>query len=336
MSGRTVVVTGGTGFVGSHLVTRLMARGDETTVFDAAPPAPPAPPAGPGSPADRPARYVRGDVRDITQLAKVITTGVDVVYHLAAVVGVDQYLARPLDVIDVNVTGTRNVLELATRAGARVVLASTSEIFGKNPEVPWREDGDRVLGPTTADRWAYSSSKALSEHMTFAFGHQRGLAATIVRYFNVYGPRQRPAYAISRSVHRVLNGLAPVVYDQGRQTRCFTYVDDVVDGTLLAGTMPGAVGEVFNIGSSEETTIGAAVSLVASLADFHSPLLRTDTAETLGAIYEDLPRRVPDTAKASSLLGLECATTLRDGLIKTIDWARANPWWLALPDSGAV
>ena len=329
MSGPHAVVTGGSGFVGSHLVESLLARGHEVTIFDGA-----EPPADWDAIREQVTR-VEGDVRDPDVLARAIRPGVDVVYHLAAVVGVDQYLARPLDVIDINVTGTRNVLELAAKAGARLVVASTSEVFGKNPAVPWREDGDRVLGPTTADRWAYSSSKALTEHLAFAFARGHDLDVTVVRYFNVYGPRQRPAYLVSRSLHRALNGLPPVVYDQGRQTRCFTYVADVVEGTILAGTHPGAVGEVFNIGSMTETTIAEAVELIASLTGAASAI-PVDTARTLGAAYEDLPRRVPDNTKARTLLGWDCGTTLREGLARTVDWARANPWWLALPDSGAA
>jgi UDP-glucose 4-epimerase len=260
---------------------------------------------------------------------------VDVVYHLASVVGVDQYLARPLDVIDITLAGTRNVLDLALRAGASVVLASTSEVFGKNPQVPWAEDADRVLGPTTADRWTYSSSKALAEHITFAYARQHGLAATIVRYFNVYGPRQRPAFVISRSVHRALNGIPPVVYDGGAQTRCFTYIDDAVDGTLRAAAEPAAAGHAFNIGSMTETTVAQAVALVAELTGFGPAVTPVDTGEQLTASYQDLPRRIPDTAKARSMLGWQSDTSLRDGLAKTISWAAASPWWLALPDSGA-
>ncbi|MEV5573164.1 NAD-dependent epimerase/dehydratase family protein [Spirillospora sp. NPDC052269] len=327
MSVSRAVVTGGSGFVGSHLVESLLAQGHEVTVFDGAEP----PPDRGGAQVE----HVRGDVRDPDALARAIRPGVDVVYHLAAMVGVDQYLAKPLEVIDVNFGGTRNVLELAAKAGARVVVASTSEVFGKNPAVPWREDGDRVLGPTTADRWAYSSSKALTEHMTFAFARAHELDATVVRYFNVYGPRQRPAYLVSRSLHRALNGLPPVVYDQGRQTRCFTYVEDVVAGTVLAGTHPDAVGDVFNIGSMTETTIAEAVRLIASLTGSAAPV-PVDTASVLGKAYEDLPRRVPDNTKARKVLGWDCATTLRDGLARTVEWARANPWWLAQSDSGAA
>ncbi|MCX5199512.1 NAD-dependent epimerase/dehydratase family protein [Streptomyces sp. NBC_00249] len=320
-----VLVTGGTGFVGHHLVERLRDRGDEVTVFDA---------VAPRGAALSGVRFVEGDLRDGAALARA-ARGAEVIHHLAAVVGVDQYLARPLDVIDINFSGTRNVLDVAVRAGAKVVLASTSEVFGKNPAVPWPEDGDRVLGPTASDRWSYASSKALAEHLTFAFVRQHGLAATIVRYFNVYGPRQRPAYVVSRSVHRALNGRPLVVYDGGRQTRCFTFVDDAVAGTLRAADEPAAAGEAFNIGSMVETAVGTVVGLVAELTGTTS-VVDVDTATALGASYEDLGRRVPDNAKAGRILGWRPRTSLRDGLVKTIEWARADDRWLALPDSGAA
>lgn len=323
------VVTGGCGFLGSHLTEALISRGDDVTAFDTTCPPPDYPPT-----ARDHARHVQGDVRQRDSLAVAIRPGVDVVYHLASVVGVDQYLARPLDVIDVTIAGTRNVLDLALRAGATVVLASTSEVFGKNPLVPWAEDADRVLGPTTTDRWAYSSSKALAEHLTFAFARQHGLAATVVRYFNVYGPRQRPGFVISRSIHRALNGRPPVVYDGGAQTRCFTYVDDVVEATVRAATEPEAAGEAFNLGSATETTVAEAVGLIAELTGF-GQVTSVDTREKLSTSYEDLPRRLPDTAKSRAILGWSCGTPLRVGLAKTIGWAAQNPWWLALPDSGA-
>ncbi|MGV9774184.1 NAD-dependent epimerase/dehydratase family protein [Streptosporangium sp. NPDC003464] len=323
-----VVVTGGSGFVGSHLVERLIAQGDQVTVFDGAPPS--------KTSTGQHARHVEGDIRDPAKLAEAITPGTDIVYHLAAVVGVDQYLARPMDVIDINFTGTRNVLDLAHRTGAKVILASTSEVFGKNPAVPWREDSDRVLGATSSDRWSYSSGKALAEHLTFAFARQHGLEATIVRYFNVYGPRQRPAYIVSRSIHRALNGQSMVVYDQGRQTRCFTFVDDAIEGTILAATHPKAVGESFNVGSMVETTVGDVVRLIAELTGAGPSIIDVDTSQRLGPAYEDLSRRVPDNAKAREILGWDCRTPLREGLLQTIEWARSSPWWLGLPDSGAA
>jgi UDP-glucose 4-epimerase len=324
-----VMVTGGCGFLGSHLVEHLVTRGDRVTIFDAVPP------GADQAIARGHARFVEGDIRDADRLADA-AAGADVIYHLAAVVGVDRYLARPLDVIDINFSGTRAVLETALRVGARVVPASTSEVFGKNPAVPWRENGDRVLGPTSADRWAYSSSKALIEHMVFAFARQHGLEATIVRYFNVYGPRQRPAFLLSRSVHRALNNRPIAVYDQGRQTRCLTFVDDAVEGTVIAGTHPAAVGEVFNIGSMTETTVREVVDLIAKLTGRDGvDTIEVDTNAALGSHYEDLPRRVPDNTKARTMLGWSCQTALADGLTRTIDWARNNPWWLAQPDSGA-
>jgi nucleoside-diphosphate-sugar epimerase len=321
------VVTGGCGFVGAHLAEALIRRGDDVTLVDSAPPSEHL------NLLRRNAAYVEADVRDAEALADAITPDVDMVYHLASVVGVDRYLAHPLDVIDINYGGTRNVLDLVTRVDAAVVVASTSEVFGKNPAVPWPEDGDRVLGPTSADRWAYASSKALAEHLTFAYADQHGVRATIVRYFNVYGPRQRPAYIVSRSIHRALNGIAPVIYDGGRQTRCFTYIDDAIEGTLAAGGVPA--GGSFNLGSTDETTVGEVVEMVAGLTGHATPAAPVDTATVLGAAYEDLMRRVPDTTRARTVLSWKCRTSLRNGLAKTIEWARENPWWLAQPDSGA-
>ncbi|MFD2762690.1 NAD-dependent epimerase/dehydratase family protein [Micromonospora eburnea] len=329
MSAPRVVVTGGHGFVGSHLAERLVTAGADVTVFDSGDPPPHL------DLLRRNARHVRGDVRDPDQLAAAITPGVDTVYHLAAAVGVDTYLDSPLDVIDVNFVGTQRVLERATRVDARVVVASTSEIFGKNPAVPWREDADRVLGPTTAQRWCYSTSKALAEHLTFGFVRQHGLAAGVVRYFNVYGPRQRPAYVISRSVHRALNGRPPIVYDDGHQTRSFTYVTDAVEGTILAGASEQTIGEAINIGSMRETSVADAVALVAAVTGADGGAVAVDTAEQLGAGYQDLPRRIPDASRARLLLGWSAETELREGLTRTVAWARANPWWLSRPDTGA-
>ncbi|WP_026119394.1 NAD-dependent epimerase/dehydratase family protein [Nocardiopsis ganjiahuensis] len=324
-----VVVTGGNGFIGSHLVDRLLRRGDEVVVFDSQEPHPQIASSWEG------VEEVRGSVCSPDQLAAAIRPGVDVVYHLAAVVGVDRYLASPLDVIDVNFTGTRNVLDLAERTGAKVVLASTSELFGKNPAVPWKEDADRILGTTEADRWSYSSSKALAEHLTFGYMRQRGLNASIIRYFNVYGPRQRVSFLVSRSVVRALRGEAPVVYDQGRQTRCFTYIDDAIDATIEVGTRSEADGECFNVGSSDEVAIRDVVDLIVELVGGGVGSTSIDTQDEFGASYQDLDRRVPDTGKVFAQLGWKSSTSLREGLERTIRWARENPWWLEQPEPNA-
>lgn len=317
-----VVVTGGCGFIGSHLVERLARQGDEVIVYDPAAMQPDL--HGGGSVI----RHVRADIRDERALADVIGPDVHTVYHLCAMVGVDNYLDDPLEVIDVAVSGTRNVLRSALAAGAKVVVASTSEIYGKNPDLPWSEDADRVLGSVTADRWSYSASKAVAEHMVVAYARHRGLRASVVRYFNVYGPRQRPAYVISKTVHRVLRGLPPLLYDDGTQTRCFTFVEDAVDATLRVGAGAIADGECINVGSDREISVAEALRLATRLAGAEFDPVRVSTDSELGTAYEDIPRRVPDVRKARELLGWRSRTPLRAGLAATIAWARENPWWL--------
>jgi UDP-glucose 4-epimerase len=315
-----VLVTGGCGFIGSHLVSALAASGAEVTVFDAAIPPPHAITAD---------RYVRGDIKDPEALSKAVGTSTDIIYHLSAVVGVDRYLARPADVVETNVIGTLNVLRQASATGAKAVIASSSEVYGKNPEPPWNEDADRVLGSTAVDRWSYGTSKALADHLTFGYVRQYGVDATIIRYFNIYGPRQRPAYVVSKSIHRALRGLAPELYDGGRQTRCFTYVDDAVRATIQAANSEKAVGECFNIGSSTETAVAEVVSLICELTGVPTPE-PVDTASRLGSRYQDISRRVPDVSKARDVLGVTCPTPLRTGLSRTIEWARRTPSWLSL------
>lgn len=314
-----VLVTGGCGFIGSHLAEHLAELGDEVIVLDMA-----------SAPRERPSsvRYFQGDVRNEEVLNRKIPCNIGIIYHLSAVVGVDRYLAVPADVVEINLLGTLNLLRLAHRMDAKILLASTSEVYGSNPATPWMEDSDRVLGSTSVDRWSYSTSKALGEHLTFAYIRQHGIRASIVRYFNVFGPRQRPAYVVSRSIHRALRGLAPEVYDHGLQTRCFTYVNDAVQGTVLAANSPKADGECFNIGSDRESTIADVVDTICELTALPVPPAPLDTAAEFGPRYQDITRRVPDTTKARDVLGWRCNTPLLDGLQLTIDWARRNPWWL--------
>jgi UDP-glucose 4-epimerase len=325
-----VVVTGGYGFIGSHLVSALLDRGDTVTVFDYA-----------KNTRDtsidfdrRPNfRFVQGDVTDMAALEQALTPGVDTVYHLAAVVGVSNYMNDPLRVLDVNVIGTRNVLELSNRHGVRVVFASTSEVFGKNPNPPFAEDDDRVLGSTQTARWSYSTSKGMAEHLVFAMHAAYGLPVTVVRYFNVYGPRQNPIFVVSQTVHRILNDRRPLLYDSGDQTRCFTYVDDAVAGTLLAADNDAAIGQAFNIGSMTETSMREVVDLAIKIADVDSvaEAEAVDTAERYGNRYEDIPRRIPDSTKAQRELGWRLTVDVAEGIRRTIDWAQANSWYLKDP-----
>ncbi|MUL63425.1 epimerase [Mycobacterium sp. CBMA 234] len=322
-----VVVTGGYGFIGTHLVSALLDRGDSVTVFDFA-----------RNTRDtsidferRPEfRFVPGDVTDTCAMEQVLTADVDTVFHLAAVVGVENYMKDPLRVLDVNVIGTRNVLELSLRHGIRVVFASTSEVFGKNPNPPWAEDDDRVLGSTKTARWSYSTSKGMAEHLVFAMHAAHGLPVTVVRYFNVYGPRQNPIFVISQTVHRILNGHKPLLYDTGDQTRCFTYVDDAVAGTLLAADSTAAIGEAFNVGSMTETSMREAIELAIKIASVDGVLEAesVNTATCFGGRYEDIPRRIPDSTKAQRELGWALKVDVEEGIRRTIEWARANPWYL--------
>jgi UDP-glucose 4-epimerase len=322
-----VVVTGGYGFIGSHLVSALLGRGDTVTVFDFAKNT-----RDTSIDFDRYPNFhfVQGDVTDVAALKKALVPGTDTVFHLAAVVGVKNYMDDPLRVLDVNVIGTRNVLELSRQHGTRVVFASTSEVFGKNPNPPFAEDDDRVLGSTKTARWSYSTSKAMAEHLVFAMHSAYELPVTVVRYFNVYGPRQAPIFVVSQSVHRILNGLQPYLFDSGDQTRCFTYVDDAVAGTLLAAESDAAIGEAFNIGSMTETSMREVVDLAIKIAavDPVSEAEAVDTAERYGNRYEDIPRRIPDSTKAQRELGWRLTVDVAEGIRRTIEWARANPWYL--------
>lgn len=206
-------------------------------------------------------------------------------------------------------------------------------MFGKNPNPPFAEDDDRVVGSTRTARWSYSTSKAMAEHLVFAMHDAHQLPVTVIRYFNVYGPRQSPIFVISQSIHRILNGRQPLLYDSGDQSRCFTYVDDAIAGTLLAADSDEAIGEAFNIGSMTETTVRDAVDLAIKLAnvDSVSSAETVDTAAQYGARYEDIPRRIPDSTKAQRKLGWRLQVDVEEGIRRTIGWARANPWYLEEP-----
>ena len=326
-TGRSVLLTGVAGFVGSHLAADLLARGYTVHGLDV---------ADPGAArlldpvVDHPNfAYTRADVRDADAVRAWYRPEAETLYHLASVVGVRRYMEDPLGLIDIVVGGTRTLLELAAQHDTRFLLTSTSEVFGKNPAVPWAEDGDRVLGPTSVDRWSYSSAKAVCEHMVYGMHRARGLRFSIVRLFNAYGPGQNPIYVVSQSVQRALRGEAPQVFDTGRQTRCFTYVGDVVEGIVRAGERSEALGEVFNLGSDRESTIAEVVRTVCEQAGYDLPPETFDTAAEYGEVYEDIPRRVPAVGKARALLGWEAGTSLADGVKQTVEWARANPWYLA-------
>ncbi len=334
---KKIVITGGAGFIGSHLAERLLSSGDvEIVIFDSFR-------HGHNTNldaiAENPAiRLVNGDIRNQQQVENLLDEDVDIVFHLSSIVGIEHYCRDPLEVIDVNVLGTRYVAEMALKRDFRVLYASTSEVFGRNPKIPWSENDDRVLGSTTVDRWSYSSSKSLCEHMLFALTKHQGLKCSIVRLFNVYGPRQNPIFVVSRGIQRVINGKPPIVYDSGEQNRCFTFVKDAIEGIILASESEDAIGEAFNIGSNKPTTISEVSEIILELGDSSGKLelQSIDTKELYGSRYEDIGLRVPEISKASKVLGWSPTTSIRDGISETIEWAKGNKHWLSMESNVAL
>jgi len=320
---RPVLVTGGAGFIGSHLVDRLISEGYQVTVLDD---------FSTGN--DRNLGDLVGDPRLEIRHGSVLDADLvdslvehnPLVFHLAAAVGVRYIVDDPVGSVLTNVRGTENVLASCARLGARLVLASTSEIYGRNTNVPFREDAERVLGPTWMHRWSYSTAKAIDEHLAFAY-FDRGLAVSIVRYFNSYGPRiDERGYGsvVARFIAQALGDQAITVHGDGRQTRCFTYVSDTVEGTLRAGTRPEALGKVFNIGADQEISVLALAETIREIVGSSSSIDLVAYASSYPRGFEDTRRRVPDVTRARVELEFSAAVTLRDGMSRTVEWCRAN------------
>ena len=315
-----VLLTGGAGFIGSHLADAFLARGDEVFILDT------------GS--TQKVRHLMGQprfhfVRDSVfnvEILEGLVAKCDLIYHLAAVVGVEHYVGDPYEVLNANVNGTQNVLKLAFKYQKKVVFGSTSEVYGRNPKVPWREDDDRVLGSTRIDRWCYSTSKAVGEHFCFAY-YRMGLPVTITRYFNVYGPRLDRldvGRVVTIFLGQALRGEPLTVIGNGQQTRCFTYVDDCIRATVAAGVAEGTNGEIFNIGTDQETTMLELAQTIVELSGSQSQIRFVRYEDVYGEGYEDIPRRVPDVTRMQQILGVRAETPLREGLQRTIDWFRSQ------------
>ena len=318
-----MLVTGGAGFIGSHLVDRLIAAGQRVTVLDDFSTGNPRNLAGLAS---QPRLEIRhGSVLDADLVDELIARH-PLVFHLAAAVGVRYIVDDPVGSVLTNVRGTENVLASSARHGARLVLASTSEIYGRNTSVPFREDAERVLGPTWMHRWSYSTAKAIDEHLAFAYS-DRGLAVSIVRYFNSYGPRiDERGYGsvVARFIAQALGGEAMTVHGDGQQTRCFTYVSDTVEGTLRAGTRPEALGKVFNIGADQEISVLGLAETIREIVGSPSPITLVPYESSFPRGFEDTRRRVPDVARARTEIGFAAAVPLTEGMRRTVEWCRAN------------
>ncbi|MFD9631341.1 NAD-dependent epimerase/dehydratase family protein [Streptomyces violascens] len=321
----TYLVTGGAGFIGSHLTDALLGQGHAVVVLDDLSTGSRQNLGGPPSPR---LQFVRGSVLD-KRLVEELISRCDVVVHLAAAVGVRLIVEQPLESFRTNVRGTENVIEAAQRHGRRVIVASSSEIYGKNGSGPLHESADRVLGAIAVARWWYSTAKAVDEILALGYHREYGLAATVVRFFNTVGPRQSPSYGmvVPRLVRQAVTGQPLTVYEDGTQRRCFTHVADAVEALLALIEHPGSVGEVFNIGGSEETSITELAERILARAGSSSPLTYIPYTQAYGSgfsNFEDMERRLPDTTRLRELTGWRPARTLDDILDETIAQARAE------------
>jgi UDP-glucose 4-epimerase len=313
-----VLITGGAGFIGSHLAEALLERGDEVYVLDD---------LSTGSidniehlKGAKGFRYTIDTVMNEPSTAEQVDR-VDVVVHLAAAVGVRLIVESPVHTIETNVHGTETVLKLANKKKKRVLLASTSEVYGKSVEFPFREDSDLVMGPTTKGRWSYACSKAIDEFLALAYYKEKKLPVTVVRLFNTVGPRQTGRYGmvIPNFVRQALAGAPITVHGDGSQRRCFTDVSDVVRALLGLIDNPGAIGEVFNVGSQQEISILELAKKVKAKTKSASEIVFVPYEKAYEEGFEDMPRRIPDTSKIEKLIGYRPTVSLERILERVIE-----------------
>jgi UDP-glucose 4-epimerase len=305
------LITGGAGFIGSHLAERLLARGDEVLLFDN---------LSTGSienirhlkQNDR-MRYFLDSIENQQLLAELVDES-DAIFHLAAAVGVRLIVESPVRTIETNVNGTQLVLEAANKKRKRVFIASTSEVYGKSTQVPFREEADLVLGATTMGRWSYAASKALDEFLALAYWKEKKQPVVVARFFNTVGPRQTGRYGmvLPNFVSQALESAPMTVYGSGKQSRCFCDVRDTVEAMMRLMETDKAVGEVVNIGTDREVTVEGLAQMVKQRTDSTSTITYTPYDQAYEPGFEDMMRRVPCVDKLERLTGFRPATTLEE------------------------
>ena len=311
-----VLITGGAGFIGSHLADAYLKRGDEVCVIDDL-----------STGRIENIQHLKGQPRfeytiDTVHnrpLTAELVDRCDVVFHLAAAVGVKLIVESPVRTIETNVSGTEVVLSLANKKKKKVLIASTSEVYGLSTDVPFREDGNLVMGATTKGRWSYACSKAIDEFLALAYWREKKLPTVVVRLFNTVGPRQTGQYGmvIPTFVKQALAGRPITVYGDGKQSRCFGYVGDVVEALIKLMDHNDAVGNVFNIGANEEISILQLAQRVKELTNSYSEIVFIPYDEAYEEGFEDMPRRIPDITKVGKLVGFQPKMTL-DGILQSV------------------
>ena len=321
------LITGGAGFVGSHLAERLLNDGDSVVVIDD---------LSTGSIRNiqhlkerSTFDYVIDSIFNRSVLAELIDD-CDLVFHLGAAVGVKLIVESPVRTIETNVKGSEGVLELANKKKKKVVLASTSEVYGKSTKIPFNEDDDLVMGPTVKGRWSYACSKAIDEFLALAYWREFKLPTVVARLFNTIGPRQSGHYGmvVPRFIGQAFRGENLTVYGSGKQSRCFTYVSDVVEWLVRLASADEANGQVFNIGNPEEVTIADLASKIIELTGANVGIDYISYEKAYEEGFEDMERRVPDIRKVEAVTGYSPHTRLEQALRLTHDWfakERASP-----------
>lgn len=311
-----VLITGGAGFIGSHLADAYLQRGSEVYVVDDL-----------STGKIENIQHLKGNPKFHYTIESVHNQPVtaelvdqcDVIFHLAAAVGVKLIVESPVRTIETNVRGTEVILSLANKKKKKVLIASTSEVYGLSSDVPFREDGNLVMGATTKGRWSYACSKAIDEFLALAYWREKKLPTIVVRLFNTVGPRQTGQYGmvIPTFVKQALAGRPITVYGDGQQSRCFGYVGDVVGALIALMENETAVGQVFNVGSNEETSILDLARRVKDLTHSSSEIVFVPYDEAYEEGFEDMPRRIPDISKVRELVGFQPKMSL-DGILKSV------------------